>query len=100
MESFRYKARDEKGKIISGVMQANNEVDLHEKLKAENKLLIDAKLAAKSRGGKRMKGDRLSDFARNLSKLLGAGVSLLRTMSIIADDESIKENERKLYKDI
>ena len=41
MESFRYKARDEKGKMISGVMQANNEVDLHEKLKAENKLLID-----------------------------------------------------------
>lgn len=100
MESFRYKARDEKGKIISGVMQANNEVDLHEKLKAENKLLIDAKLATKSSGGKRMKGDRLSDFARNLSKLLGAGVSLVRTMSIIADDESIKENERKLYKDI
>ncbi len=100
MESFRYKARDEKGKIISGVMQANNEVDLHEKLKAENRLLIDAKLATKSRGGKRMKGDRLSDFARNLSKLLGAGVSLVRTMSIIADDESIKENERKLYKDI
>ena len=40
MESFRYKARDEKGKMISGVMQANNEVDLHEKLKAENKEMM------------------------------------------------------------
>ncbi len=100
METFRYKARDEKGKTVSGVMQANSEIDLHEKLKAENKLLIDAKLNSKVKTGKRMKNDRLSDFARNLSKLLGAGVSLVRTMSIISDDESIKENERKLYKDI
>lgn len=100
METFRYKARDEKGKIVSGLMQANDKVDLHEKLKTENKLLIEAKLNSRARSGKRMKEDRISDFARNLSKLLGAGVSLVRTMSIISEDESIKENERKIYKDI
>ena len=43
MEHYKYKAKDENGKTITGVMQALDEIDLHNRLKKEGKLLISAK---------------------------------------------------------
>ena len=40
METYRYKAKDENGKAVSGVIQAVDEVDLHNKLRQEGKYLI------------------------------------------------------------
>lgn len=99
--SYRYKAQNSDGRIITGELRANDESELHNKLKAEGMLLIDSKLVEKSKGvHKKLKYDRVADFARNLSKLLGAGVTLVRALRIIAEDESIKEGERAIYADI
>ena len=43
MAAYRYKAKDEQGKAFSGTMNAASEQDLHEKLKADGKFLIEAK---------------------------------------------------------
>ena len=101
MANFRYKAQDKDGKIISGAQAAGSENELHEKLKGEGLLLIEAKeTSVGKKRYKRLKYDRLSDFSRNLSKLLAAGVTLVRALKIISDDESIPQKERELYADV
>ena len=99
--SYRYKAQDAEGHIVSGVQRALDESELHNKLKTDGLLLIEAKEATRGKQSfKRLKYDRVADFARNLSKLLGAGVTLVKALRIISEDESIKEGERKIYSEV
>ena len=101
MASYKYKARDEEGNVISGRMKAVDENDLHEKLKNDNMFLLDLKEETSTRKGtKRLKLDRLADFARSISKLLGAGVTLVRALGIVSEDESISEKEREIYQNV
>ena len=98
MATFKYKAQNDEGKIISGSLSAANENELHEKLKSDRMMLLEAQeVSVGKRRAKRLKLDRLSDFSRNLSKLLAAGVTLVRALKIISDDESIPEKERDIY---
>lgn len=99
--NYRYRAQNSDGKVVSGQMRATDESDLHGKLKADGMLLIEAKEITKGKVvSKKLKYDRVGDFARNLSELLGAGVTLVRALGIIAEDESIKPAERKIYAEI
>ena len=99
--SYRYRAQNTDGKIVTGEFKANDEAELQGKLKENGMLLIDAKEQGKEKKAyKRLKYDRVSDFSRNLSKLLAAGVTLVRALRIISEDESIKESERKIYSDV
>ena len=100
MVVYRYKAQDEQGKIIRGTMKANDEIDLHEKLKAENKYLVQAKLNEKKRNTKRLKSNAVAEFSRNIGKLIGAGVSLVKALRITAEDESITVLEREIYNNL
>ena len=99
--NYRYRAQTAEGKIISGQMRANDETDLHGKLKNDGLLLIDAREITKGKVvSRKLKYDRVGDFSRNLSELLGAGVTLVRALGIIAEDESIKPAERKIYAEV
>ena len=101
MASYKYKARDEEGNVVSGRMKAVDENDLHEKLKNDNMFLLDLKEETTTkRRAKKLKLDRLADFARNIAKLLGAGVTLVRALGIVSEDESIAEKEREIYLDV
>ncbi|MCR5105954.1 MAG: type II secretion system F family protein [Eubacterium sp.] len=99
--SYKYRAQNAEGKLITGELKANDESELHNKLKTDGLLLVEAKEATKAKQThKKLKYDRVADFARNLSKLLGAGVTLVKALRIISEDESIKESERKIYADV
>lgn len=99
--NYRYRAQNSDGKVVSGQMKAADESDLHGKLKADGMLLIEAKEITKGKVvSRKLKYDRVGDFSRNLSELLGAGVTLVRALGIIAEDESIKPAERKIYAEI
>ena len=101
MATFRYKAQDKEGKTVTGQAAAGNENELHEKLKTDGLMLLEAaEISAGKRRLRRLKFDRLSDFSRNLSKLLGAGVTLVRALKIISDDESMPAKEREIYADV
>lgn len=39
MPKYSYKAKDENGKLVTGLLQAADERDLHQKLQADNKYL-------------------------------------------------------------
>ena len=87
MDYYKYRAQDEKGKKISGVLPARDEQDLHEKLKADNKYLVKAKKVTKTKRIKRIKSNALSEFSRNISELIGSGVTLVKALKIISEDE-------------
>lgn len=97
MVTYKYRAQDENGKMISGTMQATDELDLHERLKQEKKYLIQAKAQADKNNTKRLKSNAISDFAKNIGELLGAGVTLVKALRIISEDEPIKPKEREVY---
>ena len=101
MATYKYKARDEEGNVISGKLRAVDENELHEKMKKDNMFLVDVKeVETTKKRVKRMKFDRLADFSRNIAKLLAAGVTLVRALNIISEDESISEKERDIYSDV
>ena len=97
MVNYKYRAQDENGKVVSGTMQATDELDLHARLKQENKYLIQAKAQADKVNIKRLRSDVVSEFAKNIGELLGAGVTLVKALRIISEDESIKPKEREVY---
>lgn len=97
MERYRYKAKDENGKMVTGTMQAIDEIDLHAKLKQNNRYLVSAKQIVVKKASKKLKSNQISDFSRNVGKLVGAGVSLVRALKIISEDETIKPIEREIY---
>lgn len=94
---YKYHAQDENGKKITGILPARDELDLHEKLKADHKLLISAKVKNVAKSGKRIKSNALSEFARNISELIGSGVTLVKALKIISEDESLDAKSREIY---
>lgn len=97
MPFYSYKARDEKGHVVSGTANAQDEVDLHKKLKQDNLYLVSTKEASNKVHNRRIKSDAISEFARNLGELIGSGVTLVRALKIISNDESIRQRERNIY---
>ena len=100
MAAYRYKAKAEQGKTFSGTMNAVSEQDLHEKLKGDGKYLIEAKEQKGKDRTKKLRADKLSEFSRNLSKLIKAGITLVKALRIISEDESIKPQEREIYTEV
>ena len=97
MPYFKYKAKDEKGKVISGTMVATSDQDLYAKLKEDKKFLLESKEVVKKVSSRRIKSDALAEFARNLGQMVGSGISLVRALRIISEDESIKPKQRDIY---
>lgn len=100
MDYYKYSAKDASGKSFGGTMQAASENDLHAKLKAEDLYLISAKKIVNQKNSRRLKADRLADFSRSMGKLIGAGVSLVRSLKIISEDETVPEKEREIYQNV
>lgn len=97
MEHYRYKAQDDKGKVVNGIMAANDEYELQSKLKNDGKFLISYKREINKVTFKKLTSNQVSDFCRNVGELLGAGVTLVRALRIISEDESINVKQRELY---
>ena len=97
MELYSYKAQDAEGKKYSGSIQANDEVDLQTKLKADNKYLISYKKETNSLNVKRIKSNVVSDFCRSIGQLLHSGVTLIRALRITSEDETNTPKQKELY---
>ena len=65
MPYFKYKAKDEKGKVISGTMVATSDQDLYAKLKEDKKFLLESKEVVEKVSSRRIKSDALAEFVRN-----------------------------------
>lgn len=101
MPKYKYKAKNEMGKIVKGTMEVADEKALYQYLKSEGKYLIsavDTEGERKSQG--KIKTKVLIDFCRQLGALLDAGVTLVRALNIIADEEGLDPRYKMIYNSI
>lgn len=97
MANFKYSAIDANGKTVSGKIDAPNEEQARAKLAAQRLMVssisqdgfsLGKKSAKKSAGyNKKITGEQLTIFTRQLATLLQAGLPLLRAMQILSDQE-------------
>lgn len=97
MPEFKYRAQDQNGKIIKGRTDAADDAALHKRFHDEGLTLLDAVPVVRRVALKPLKKAQLADFARQLGTLTKAGVILVKTLDIIAHDESIDAYERDVY---
>lgn len=94
MKTFRYKAADTSGKIVSGDMAAADRAALFDKLQQTGLTLIDARsdeagtggfieALTRARGGRYSRRD-LAHFFRSLSTFLKSGVTIDRSLRLFA----------------
>ncbi|PWJ70212.1 type IV pilus assembly protein PilC [Ruminococcaceae bacterium R-25] len=97
MPEYKYQAQDSKGKIVKGKAEAYDETDLQKRFHDSGLLLLEAKPLQKNVALKPLKKPKLADFCRQLGTLIKAGVTLVKAIEIIANDESISDYERQLF---
>lgn len=100
MPYYSYRAQNQKGKAFTGKLNADSEQDLHDKLKDDGSYLIDCKEIVTTKTFRPLKKKELSEYSRQVGTLLGSGVSLVRALRIITQDESITDSEREIYKQV
>lgn len=94
MAKYQYTARDRQGKIVEGIMHASDEDDLYRRLKEEDKFLIDVSETIKDQNSRQLPTLMLSEFNRELGDMLSAGVTLVRALGILSQEETRKAKER------
>lgn len=96
MPNYRYVAKNMEGKTLRGVMEATGESSLQQALKEQGLFLVKAREAA-AREHYRLSSRQLSEFCKEISTMLSSGVSVVRALEIIADEEGIAPTLRKVY---
>lgn len=94
MAKFRYQARDKQGKLINGTMNALDEDELYRRLKEEDKYLVLAESGVEEQALRQLPALMLSEFNRELGDMLGAGVTLVRALNILSQEETRRPRER------
>ena len=92
MLKFKYIARDKDGKLVSGIAEHADQDDAVAAIQSRGLIVIsisvDKKKAAARPGLKRLRRglrqDDLAGFCRQMATLLNAGVTLLRSLSILS----------------
>ena len=96
MAKFRYQARDKQGNIISGIQSAVDEDDLYRKLKEKDQFLVSTENETEGISNRQLPLLMLSEFNRELGDMLGAGVTLVRALTILSQEETRKPKERTI----
>lgn len=94
MAKYLYRARDKQGKLETGTMTASDEDDLYRRLKEKEQYLIDAENADETQMHQQLPPLALSEFNRELGDMLKAGVTLVRAITILSQEETRKQKER------
>jgi len=112
MPFFRYVARDKAGKSIDEVIEVANEEDLVNNLQARGLLVISIGAAPEIKSKKkadsrkyhrRVKSGDLVMFSRELATLLGAGVTLIKSLDILCkqiESQTLLRAVEQIKKDV
>ena len=99
MPAYKYKAINAEGKTISGILDAMSDEELYARLKGQGLSLMSSSIKEKA-SGRKMKARVLSDFNRSLGMLLKAGVSLVRALNIISQEEGVDPKHKLVYETV
>lgn len=100
MAQYKYSGTNQEGKTVRGTMAAANEKDLYQKLRDTNIYMTESREISKAAGRHRIKTKAVSEFCRSLGTLLQSGVSLVRALSIVSQEETTKPEYRDIYMDL
>ncbi len=96
---FQYTASDIGGKIKKGQLTTANSGQLKEMLRNQNLYLIKYEEKINTSSCKKLKANQISEFCRELSSLLGSGVSVVRSFNIISQ-RNMEPGLKAAYTDI
>ncbi|MCP4213238.1 MAG: type II secretion system F family protein [bacterium] len=90
MSNFKYKARDAEGKLVEGILEAENEQNLAAKLAEINIVLVEAK-SVKAGAGKafyfgKVKRREILLFTNHMATSIEAGVPVVTAISDYSDE--------------
>ena len=97
MARFRYVAKDMTGKLHKGMTEAATEAALGAELREQELFLVEVKNLTEEQGYKALKPKQLAAFCKEMSTLLASGISLVRALDIISEQEGISRQEREIY---
>jgi type IV pilus assembly protein PilC len=100
MPKFQYTARDGNGKKIQNSRDAASEAELYQLLKQEGLFLMSSREIVTVNRTRRIKSKELGEFCRELGTLQKAGVSLVRALGIISEEENLKKAHRAVYAEL
>ena len=96
MAKYQYEALDRNGKTVTGIMNAFDEDELYRRLKEEEKYLVNVDNNLEEQSMRQLSPLMLSEFNRELGDMLKAGVTLVRALTILSQEETRKAKERKV----
>ncbi len=107
MADFMYKAKNIKNEIVESTIEAATEQEFLNALHKQNLFVLSYKRIRSTRvqasGGYRLKPHELSDFARQISNMVSAGITIVRALQIIKNRDmkpKLKNVYEQLYQSI
>lgn len=97
MPHFRYLAKNMEGRNLRGTVDAADESALQQQLKDQGFFLVEAKDVTASKTPHKCSSKQLSEFCKELSTLLASGISIVRALEIIAEEEGLPAYARSVY---
>ena len=94
MAKYQYQARDKQGKLKTGNMTALDEDELYQRLKENDLYLVEAEDVLDGKKHHPLPPLMLSEFNRELGDMLRAGITLVRALTILSQEETRKPKER------
>lgn len=96
MPAYNYTAIDAEGKKYKGQTEAPDEAQLQLRLKNNGQFLKTCR-TVQPKSGRPLKPAALADFSRQIGSLVGAGISLVRALTILSEEEGLKPRQKELY---
>ena len=100
MPSFKYTAKDINGKKVSGTVNSTDENELYSLLKTKGLYLLDSEEVRKKRNTSRLGSKDVAYFCRQLGTLLNSGISLVRSLTIMVNQEDASANIKNIISDM
>lgn len=100
MAQYQYAAKNMEGRVSHGRMEAVNENALQQQLKEQGLYLIKVKNVSEAKEQRKLSSKQISEFCREMSALLTSGVSIVRGLEIIADEEGVPESIKSIYREM
>ncbi len=100
MPKYQYTAYDESGKTLRGQADALDEKELYRKLKEDSIFIVTAKVVVQRGNLRRLKPKIVVSYCREMGTLLNAGISLVRALHILAQEEEIDPYSRLVFENV
>src|ERR1700728_617970 len=94
MPTFKYSAKDQEGKNVSGRITAESEAVIVAELRKRSLIIISIseekesafkKSASKAKGGKKVKPEDLVIFTRQFATMVDAGIPILQSLEALSE---------------